>query len=63
MNDFQIDLGDLYTEYPLRDEYERDDDNKCLECGKDEAQIGPHCFDCAGEIICEELGLPERLAA
>jgi hypothetical protein len=62
-DDFQIDMGDLYPEYPLSDEYERDDENLCLECGRDEAQIEAHCFDCWGSMICEELGLPERLVA
>ena len=61
--DFQIDLGDLIPEYPLRDQYENADQNMCDECGKDEAQVGRHCFDCAGEMIREELGLPERMAA
>jgi hypothetical protein len=34
----------------------------CWECGHP-AEIKRHCFDCWGSMICEEMGLPERLAA
>lgn len=40
-----------------------DTHSRCDECGKDPMQVGRHCFDCKGEMMCGDLGLQERLAA
>jgi hypothetical protein len=61
IGEYDIDLGDLHPGFTAAACEE--ESALCWECGKDEAQAGNHCFDCAGEMICEELGLPERLAA
>lgn len=58
--DFQIDLGDLIPDSGAPCEAEP---AMCDECNKDEAEVDGMCFVCAGEFMCEELGLPELEAA